>query len=703
MGWQKRARFGVAVFGIAAAVGVYTAIGERRVTTPAPPPPRIDPKAVIESSGAVVRQVRGTKLDYVINADRVLTYESGAARLMGVEIRVRGRAGRDFLITGREAQAGDKKQDLLLSGSVVLSANDGLRVTTERAVFSEIDGIVRATGAVEFEKGKMSGSGVGMTYDNNRDLLSIADQSRVKLLDEQENPQMEFSAGLSTLSRPDDYLMLEGTVHGRNGEEVFDAERATARLTEDEERVTLIELRGKAEVRGGSSLESMSANDIDLDYMDDGETLERVVLSGRGSIEMMGWGQGQGRRILGESLELLLAPDGSMTAATGRGGVQLDLPADNKGPARVIRAKSLDATGEAGEGLTAARFTEVVEYREHGQKGEALRSATASALRVTLDGNGVGSAAFSGNALFEEQGLTAGAAEISYEPAQGRLVLKGSDAGGGPRVADEQVVISAQSIGVALGDRQMSATGNVTTVLHAHTGNARSGTAAATKFPGLLKQEQPANVHADALEYQGSVGSALYKGNATLWQGDTAIRADLIAVDRATGDLTARGAARSTLVLDDATSIGRAEGIRYEEATRTITYDNPTPPGRGVATKPVPAQLSGAEGDLSASRIEVLLQETAGGIARLEAYEGVNLHVGARRASGARLTYFAEDERYLIAASGTAPVRLIDACRETTGKTVTFFKAGERVVVDGHEEIRTQSRRGNNCAEPLPR
>jgi LPS export ABC transporter protein LptC len=703
MTWQKRARMGVAVFGIAAAIGVYTAIGERRVVTPAPPPPRIDPKAVIESSGAIVRQVRGTKLDYVINAERVLTYEDGSAKLMGVEIRVRERAGRDFVISGREAQAAEDKQDLLLNGTVVLSASDGLHITTDRAVFSQLDGIVRAPGAVEFQKGRMSGSGIGMTYDNNRDLLTIADQSRVRLLNEQENPQMEFTAGLSILSRPDDYLTLEGTVHGRNGEQVFDAERATARLTENEERLTLLELRGKAEVRADEgSFESMSANDIDLDYMDDGQTLERVVLSGRGSIEMMGWNEGHGRRILGDSLELLLASDGAITAATGRGGVQLDLRGNNAGPARIIRSKSLDATGEAGKGMTAARFTELVEYREEGRTGESPRSVKSNALRTTLEGNDVGSAAFTGSAVFEEQRLQAGAAEMLYEPAEGRLVLKGTDSGGGPRVSDEQLTIAAQSIGVTLANHQMTATGSVTTTLRAQSSQAGPG-AAVGRLPGLLKQEQPANVHADALDYQGSTAPAVYTGNATLWQGDTAIRADTIVIDQNKGDLTARGAARSTLVLDSGTSIGRADGIRYDEATRTITYDTPIPAGRGGLVKLPPAQLNGPEGDLSADRIEVLLAKTAGGIARLEAYNGVNVRVGTRQASGARLTYFADDARYLIAASGTAPVKLIDGCRETTGKTVTFFKATDRVVVDGNEEIRTQSRSGETCAEPRPR
>jgi hypothetical protein len=44
------------------------------------------------------------------------------------------------------------------------------------------------------------------------------------------------------------------------------------------------------------------------------------------------------------------------------------------------------------------------------------------------------------------------------------------------------------------------------------------------------------------------------------------------------------------------------------------------------------------------------------------------------------------------------PVKVIDNCRETMGKTLTFFKTADRIIVDGNEEIRTQTKRGGPCA-----
>jgi hypothetical protein len=68
-----------------------------------------------------------------------------------------------------------------------------------------------------------------------------------------------------------------------------------------------------------------------------------------------------------------------------------------------------------------------------------------------------------------------------------------------------------------------------------------------------------------------------------------------------------------------------------------------------------------------------------------------------RDAAGERLTYFAADERYLM--HGT-PVQIVERCRETHGKSLTFFKSVDTITVDGNEEIRTISRADDECPEP---
>ena len=738
MRWQKRARIVVAIVGIAGAVLVYRAIGTREKVVAVAAPERMDPTATIEGVGAQVKQESGVRRDFDITSERQLFYKDGASKLFGVAITVRGREGRDFVLVAKEAEAGQNRQALQLSGDVKLQASDGFELHAEHASFDQADSIVRAPGEITFEKGRMNGAGVGMTYDQANDVLSLAEHARVKMTDDTDAVVLDFNSGSAVIDRIQDSLTLGGEVHVLRGEERFVARAANARLTPDEDAVTFIELRGSASVEGGGgALEGMTARDIDLAYTEDGKTLEHVVLSGNATVAMAGQNGASGRQMAGDTLNLELAPDGAVTHAAGKGHVVLQMPATEGASARSVTAVLLDAVGESGKGLTSARFSDSVEYREEGAGGAASRVAPrvarARTLGITLNGDAIGSALFSGSVTFEDQGLRASGAEARYEPGAGTLRLTGTDAGGPPRVADRQITIEAQKqIDVALESRRMEAMGLVKTSLRA------GGT---SKMPGLLKDEQSANVSADALQYEGGAAKAIYKGNAQLWQGDTAIRADLITIDQSTGDLVAAGQARSSIPLDNGISIGSAAEIRYEDTTRVISYLSNMPPalppmarlggaaaapalavtppvavpvtppvtplltptagrgaGRGVTVAPaVQAQVVGPQGTLRADRIEVVLAQQGSRAERLEAYINVNARVDARVATGARLTYFSLDARYVISGANAVPVSVNDGCRVSTGKTVTFFKSADRVIVDGNEEVRAQTKSGGPC------
>jgi lipopolysaccharide export system protein LptA len=249
------------------------------------------------------------------------------------------------------------------------------------------------------------------------------------------------------------------------------------------------------------------------------------------------------------------------------------------------------------------------------------------------------------------------------------------------------VTIDAMTIDVVLQGRLMKAGGGVKTLLRADTSQGADD----TKLPGLLKQDQPANVNADALDYQGASGEAIYTGNATMWQGETAVRADTLRIDQGKGDFLASGNARSTIVLDTGNSVAHAAEIRYVDAAHTITYASAKNAAGAVSAQ---AQLSGPQGDLRADRIEVILAPAGSHVDRLEAYTSVSMKVDLRAATGERLTYFAADERYLMSGAGTKSVKVVENCRETTGRTLTFFKSTDRIIVDGNEEQRTQTRNG---------
>jgi hypothetical protein len=69
--------------------------------------------------------------------------------------------------------------------------------------------------------------------------------------------------------------------------------------------------------------------------------------------------------------------------------------------------------------------------------------------------------------------------------------------------------------------------------------------------------------------------------------------------------------------------------------------------------------------------------------------------------TGVRLTYSPADEQYIVV--GT-PVKMTDAeCKETSGKTLTFWKGTDRVKVDGNNEVRTQTKGGGKCTATPPK
>jgi LPS export ABC transporter protein LptC len=737
MSWHKPVRVGVGVFGLVAAVAVYFAIGSRQAGPAAPPGGRLDPKATLESTNAVVQQSRESEEDFQVTADRTLNYEDGTARLMGVRISVKHRGGRDFLVTAKEAGAGKDRKDLALKGSVVLEASDGFRLTTDDATFEDGPGVVKAPGRVAFTKGGLSGSGLGMTYDKNNDVLTLLAEPDVTMAGSEGSAGTSFKAGAAVLDRLMDVLVLSGSGRAQRGEQTFEAATITARLSPDEDYVRFIELRGDARVAGGGgALDAMSAQAIDLAYVEGGDILDRVTLTGNAAAALTGkkgdagTPQGGRRQLLGGALDMQLAPDGTLVHAAGRDGIRFDLPVTEKARGSSVQAKTFDANGTAGAGLTSASFVDDVVFREDAQNGASPRAARSRTLDLSLDHDEVTTAMFRGSVAFEDRGLAACAAQVRYSPGGGALSLTGADAGGGPRASDDQVAISANTIDVTLQNTEIDARGMVKTVLRPPReargsclprGESKDGgksDATQSKLPGLLKENAPINVNADRLGYAGSGGAATYTGNASLWQGDTSIRADELRLDQGKGDLLASGSARASLMLGGKASVGHSDVIRYEDATHVVSYEARRPLARGrgtgratgtaaaptpargapIAAGPTQAYVKGPQGELQAWRIETVLSADAGKADRLEAYDDVKLKVEMRRANGERLTYFSEDERYVMTGTAVAPVCVVDPNRATTGKTLVFYRASDKVIVDGNEVTRTQTKSGGACA-----
>ena len=90
----------------------------------------------------------------------------------------------------------------------------------------------------------------------------------------------------------------------------------------------------------------------------------------------------------------------------------------------------------------------------------------------------------------------------------------------------------------------------------------------------------------------------------------------------------------------------------------------------------------------------MVLNKDDGRADRLEAYQNVTAKIdNTRTATADRLTYLGETEQYdLQGGAGGVPARITDSCLEASGKTLTYFKATNRITGDGKDVSRTQSK-----------
>jgi LPS export ABC transporter protein LptC len=771
MRWQRILRPALGLFALVFAIWVVVSIRKPKPDPAAAVPTRTDKDAVVESTKGQSYRHKGADQDVRIDYDRLFTYQSGRSRFVGARISVTGRAGRDFDIRANEAEIGENQSQIDLRGAVIITTNDGLKVETETATYTESDGVTRAPGPVRFSRARMTGTSVGASYDRQRDVLWMLDQAHITVApDAQGAGGADVTAGAAGYAKRDRYIRFERNVRMKRGTQVLSAEGAVVTLEAAADVVEQIELRGSSQVagvgQGANGLEAMRSRDMNLGMADDGQTLQQATLVGEAVVRVAGGANAPAQQLAGQAIDVALAADGqSVQGLSAQDDVQLDLPAAAPGaPTRRIRSRSLDADGEPGvPGLRAARFAGDVEFRELAPAGKDTpaieRIVRAPALETKLQ-SGLGTidrATFTEGVSVQDGARTAKGPTMIYDVAGGTIALS-SPAGvaGFVQVSDEKVNIEAGSLEWTLDGTRMLAKTNVKSVLKPGGGAAGSK---AVKRPSMLTADQPINVTSAEMTYNQQTGHAEYSGDAQLWQGATSIRAKTITLDEATGNLTAKDTVRSVMRVEAQASSkseanttkaapapapappaapARAAGPAVAPAAAPATTSaGPTqagaPAGKGkpavVASNTIAtanelvyddadrrarytgaARMVGDQGDLRGERLELYFDESGRGLSRLEGFDNVRFALkarpggGPRWGNGVRLTYFAADERYVLSGPRATVVERIDGqqCRETTGRTLTFFTSTDSVVVDSDNNSRTLTQTGTTCQEPTP-
>jgi len=694
--WQRRSRVVIAVLGVAFAAFVARELKRRDPVPAMTPVVRTDAGAIVETTGGNLVRINGTREDVSVAYRTQLIYEDGSSKLRGVTIVTEERNGtRTFTITGKEGRLAKGATTIALDGAVKLVGSDGMTVLTEHATYAETDGTVRAPGPVELTRGRVHATGIGMTWDKTLDVLTILDQAVVHIASDQAGSGSDVTSGNAIFARRDKYLRFERVVRMQRSGQIVEAETAVMYLSPDEKRVETIELHDRARITSATvspgGLQAMSGGLMNLKYAADGESLEHALVAGEAKIQIAGDAGTLGREIVANTIDIALAPDGSTpTAMLGREAVQLTFPREAGSSGRTIQAANLDAKGEPGKGLTRAVFSGEVRYRERGEVDRAVNSSTLD-VGLKKGMSSIDHARFAGAVRYAGDKMTALAAAAHYDIDNGTLALTGTEPGSlVPHMVNEQIAIDAVSIDVTLAGPRLKAVGNVRSELKPASGGGKPGEAANdVKMPSMLKQGQPVIIVADNLEYDGTGSKGRYTGNARLFQGETSIKGESIVIDNKVGNLAAAGGVTTTTVIDQTGkdkekervhSIATAKDFKYDDATRRMTY-----------TKE--AHMSSPNGDMTATRIELYLKPSGDELDRAEAYEKVVLREQDRETTGSKLIYTTTNETYVVTGS---PVKIIDPCkRETVGKTLTFNKGADSIVVDGNAQLRTQTKGGN--------
>lgn len=713
MNWQKRARLFVLAIAIGVAAVVFFTTRRREQPPPPPPVERGDPAATVESSGAFLIQVKGERETVRIEAEKQYSYPDGSIRLIKAKV-TSVRQGKTFVATGDEARVGENQTNLDMKGNVVMTSSDGLEATADSATYRQSEGIVRGPGPVTFKRGRMSGSGVDFSYDEHRDLLALADQTKVRFAgDKTSADATDITAGAAVLARADKFVSFERAVHIVRGSQVIDADSALGDLTENQEHLTGLELQGNARIETPkakpSDLKLMSGDVINLTYYENTDLVQSAIVTGGAALRIAAEKGAVESLLHADNIEIGMAPDGTtLTSLNARDHVVFDLSTPKGQPTKKVTSNALVASGTAGQGLTAASFTEGVEYSEMGGTPPVKRTVTSRTLDTSLKG-GLGQmqeATFIGSARLRDAATQAAGSTMRYNMETGQVALTGVAGDPVPRVVNEQIQVDATNIEMNVEGSKMRAfseTRRVQSIMFP----SKPGAKDARRTPGLMKQDEPVNGVSRELLYTGGENPSIeLTGTVMLVQGeksDTQIKGEKISIDGKTGNLVAQGSVISQMIVQDVNpatkvrettrSTGYGQQMQYDDALRKVTY----------TTK---AHLIGPQGDLTGETIVLTFGANGQDIERLEASGDVTMKEVDRITIGDELTYDAVKEEYNVVGKGRLVRtfrRTAEGCKRYDGSVLTFTRGTDSLLLEGGTQTRTQTASDTSCPPPPKR
>jgi lipopolysaccharide export system protein LptA len=661
---------------------------------------------------------------------------------------------------------------------------DPIHLKTSDLVFNRNSGDASTDARVDFRTPQATGWAVGVRYAAKTATLTLASQIHVTLSGQEGST---LFADHGTITREPREIKLDHPLMKRDGG-TLQAEQATFFLGPENEVQRILasgNVNAESAEESGTKTERKEISDKDdktqgrmLARADQAELLltgkqnqlRIATLTGKVHVERTGFqpmqgnagkaildfaGQNELRKVhASDGVRLARRGEGKTSAKLADGSAPQDLDiaapiidffviggrrldrAQTSGAARITISPSQNESSPSLERtvITAGRFDAKFDATStgksrlaslHGEPNAKIvsvapgvpdRVSTSQLLNATfLPEGGIATIIQQGSIFYTDgqppdKRTQAWADKALYTPADHILLLTGS-----PRVTDGGMTTTANTIRMNRSSDEALADGDVKSTYNDLKEQPNGA---------LLATSSPIHVTATKMTAQNSPATALYQGNARLWQDANVIEAPSIQFDRDHRSLVALGtpAKPVSTVLVQATK-GKPEfnGSKTKQTRNTESAKGEYKANiKKSAKKPESGPITVTslrltytdnqrdahyEGDVVANGTgfratanemnvyfsyntqtqEKQLLNSTGKVERMVAQGDVVIQEPGRRANGQTLVYTTSDDKFVLTGG---PPSIFDAERgKITGDSLTFFRADDRVLVVG--EART--------------
>lgn len=679
---------------------------------------------------------------FVVRASKAVQFKQGGkATLHNVNIILYGKdssrfdqiSGSDFEYdpqTGIVAANGDVQIDLEANPQGILRPDQAapkelknpLHLRTRGLVFNKNTGNAYTDDAIEFQVPQAQGSARGLEYVANTRVLTLKSNIAITLTG---THPARFTATRAEISNAPRRALLFAPriVHG--GDQ-FQSERATL-FFRDDNTVDRILASGDvlADSKGNTPLHARADN-AEIHWNAPANEVETAILSGNLRVVASGAHSMQadaGRAELffqhKNRLERIHASEGVKLAQAAASSAAPASPLQNSIPAGstqnveltsaamdffVAGGQLLKRAVTAGPGqilisqpsdnrrtvVSAGKFDAQFGPRNqiaslHGAPdamiadevpGQPRRTSSSDVLDVAFHpGGGIDAITQEGRLAYSDGERKAWASRARYTPTDQMLTLTGE-----PRIEDAGFTVTSQTLRVSRATGDAIAEGDVKSTY----------SQLKPQNGAMLASGDPIHVTSSRVVAHRNPGSAIYTGNAKLWQNSSVVEASSIEFNRERRSLIAdaKGQTVST-VLFQIDRQGRAKPVTVTSARLTYTDSERRIHLEGGVT------ARAEDMTITARNAEVFLagvgspaagnptgeSAVAGRVDHIVAEGNVVIQQAKRRATGEKLVYTAEGEKFVL--SGGTP-SIFDAERgKISADSLTFFRPDDRVLVEG--------------------